>query len=78
MLIAVTFLPLSGSANSELALNFEFKSKWEATRGWDKDNIEVVIEERELPTFKATEGTRDSVVEKLTEDEGREELMNLS
>ena len=49
MLIAVTFLPLSGSANSELALNFEFKSKWEVMRGWDKDNVEVVIEKRELP-----------------------------
>ena len=78
MLIAVTFLPLSGSANSELALNFEFKSKWEVMRGWDKDNVEVVIEKRELPTFKATGGMRDSVVEKLTEDEGREELMDLS
>lgn len=85
-----SFLPLSESENAELALDIEFENEWEATSDWNEDDVETVLEERELcyPHLrKRTEGEGqgegpgqedDVVQEELAEGEGGEEPMDLS
>ena len=43
-----TFPPLSECENAELVLDIEFENKWEATSDWNEDDVEAVMEEREL------------------------------
>ncbi|KIJ63502.1 hypothetical protein HYDPIDRAFT_168348 [Hydnomerulius pinastri MD-312] len=70
------FLPLSDAENAELALDIEFENEWEATSDWNEDDVEAVVEERELcyPHLRKKAGG----VEELGEDEGGEEPMDLS
>lgn len=72
-----SFLPLSESENAELALDIEFENEWEATSDWNEDDVEAVIEERELcyPHLRRR-GEGDG--EELAEGEGGEEPMDLS
>ena len=87
-----TFLPLSESENAELALDIEFENEWEATSDWNEDDVEAVMEERELcyPHLRRRgegegqdqgqgegEGDVERVVE-LADGEGGEEPMDLS
>ncbi|KAF9222283.1 hypothetical protein BS17DRAFT_182051 [Gyrodon lividus] len=72
-----SFLPLSDTENTELALDIEFENEWESTSDWNEDDVETVVEEKELchPYLrKRTEGE----AEELGEDEGGEEPMDLS
>ena len=77
-----TFLPLSESENAELALDIEFENEWEATSDWNEDDVEAVMEERELcyPHLRrqgeGQENVENSV--ELAEGEGGEEPMDLS
>ncbi|KAI5987347.1 CTD kinase subunit gamma CTK3-domain-containing protein [Pisolithus orientalis] len=43
-----SFLPLSDAENAEVALDIEFENEWETTSDWNEDDVEVVMEEREL------------------------------
>ncbi|KAL4063044.1 CTD kinase subunit gamma CTK3-domain-containing protein [Scleroderma yunnanense] len=43
-----SFLPLSDTENAEVALDIEFENEWEATSDWNEDDVEAIIEEREL------------------------------
>lgn len=67
-----SFLPLSERENGELALDIEFENEWEATSDWNEDDVEAVVEERELcfPHLRREE--------MLAEGEGGEEPMDLS
>ncbi|KAG9312340.1 hypothetical protein JVU11DRAFT_7656 [Chiua virens] len=84
-----SFLPLSEGENAELALDIEFENEWEATSDWNEDDIEAVMEERELcyPHLRrrSDEDTPGSgqaaevrVLEVLEDGEGGEEPMDLS
>ncbi|KAL4081733.1 hypothetical protein V8B97DRAFT_2020384 [Scleroderma yunnanense] len=43
-----SFLPLSDTENAEVALDIEFENDWEATSDWNEDDVEAIVEEREL------------------------------
>lgn len=43
-----SFLPLSDAENAEVALDIEFENEWETTSDWNEDDVEVVVEEREV------------------------------
>ncbi|KAH7883453.1 CTD kinase subunit gamma CTK3-domain-containing protein [Phlebopus sp. FC_14] len=43
-----SFLPLSDTENTDLALDIEFENEWEATSEWNEDDVEAVVEEKEL------------------------------
>ena len=88
-----SFLPLSEGENAELALDIEFENEWEATSDWNEDDVEAVVEERELcyPHLRrrgegggqsleqaGVEGDYEGRVEELAEGEGGEEPMDLS
>lgn len=81
-----SFLPLSEGENAELALDIEFENEWEATSDWNEDDVEAVMEERELcfPHLRQREvqgaGQEELEVEKVLAEgeEGGEEPMDLS
>ena len=80
-----SFLPLSEGENAELALDIEFENEWEATSDWNEDDVEAVMEERELcfPHLRQrdAQGTGEEEVgveEVLADGEGGEEPMDLS
>jgi len=83
-----TFLPLSEGENAELALDIEFENEWEATSDWNEDDVEAVVEERELcyPHLRrrgdgdglGPEQMQGEGEEELGEGEGGEEPMDLS
>ncbi|KAG6373838.1 CTD kinase subunit gamma CTK3-domain-containing protein [Boletus reticuloceps] len=81
-----SFLPLSESENAALALDIEFENEWDATSDWNEDDVEAVMEERELcyPHLRRRgeeEGQGEGHVERaeeLAEGEGGEEPMDLS
>lgn len=43
-----SFLPLSDTENAEVALDIEFENEWEATSDWNEDDVEAIMDEREL------------------------------
>jgi CTD kinase subunit gamma len=71
-----SFHPLSDTENTELALDIEFENEWEATSDWNEDDVEAVVEEREL-CYPHLRKRADGGME-LAEDEGGEEPMDLS
>ncbi|KAI9570100.1 CTD kinase subunit gamma CTK3-domain-containing protein [Boletus coccyginus] len=81
-----SFLPLSESENAELGLDIEFENEWEATSDWNEDDVEALMDERELcyPHLRRRahwEGQGEGDVERveeLAEGEGGEEPMDLS
>ncbi|KAF8836604.1 hypothetical protein BDN67DRAFT_973935 [Paxillus ammoniavirescens] len=72
-----SFHPLSDTENTELALDIEFENEWEATSDWNEDDVEAVVEEREL-CYPHLRKRADGGMEDLAEDEGGEEPMDLS
>ncbi|KAF9235982.1 CTD kinase subunit gamma CTK3-domain-containing protein [Melanogaster broomeanus] len=72
-----SFLPLSDTENTELALDIEFENEWEATSDWNEDDVEAVSEEREL-CYPHLRKRVDGDGEELAEGEGGEEPMDLS
>ncbi|KIK82142.1 hypothetical protein PAXRUDRAFT_154439 [Paxillus rubicundulus Ve08.2h10] len=72
-----SFLPLSDTENTELALDIEFENEWEATSDWNEDDVEAVVEEREL-CYPHLRKRADGGGEELAEGEGGEEPMDLS
>lgn len=70
-----SFFPLSDTENAEVALDIEFENEWEATSDWNEDDVEAIMEERELcyPHLrrKGTDGAD-------VDDGGGEEPMDLS
>jgi len=70
-----SFLPLSDTENAEVALDIEFENEWEATSDWNEDDVEAIMDERELcyPHLrkKGADGTD-------IDDGGGEEPMDLS
>ena len=81
-----SFLPLSESENVELGLDIEFENEWEATSDWNEDDVEALMDERELcyPHLRRRaqgEGQGEEDVERvqeLADGEGGEEPMDLS
>ncbi|KAI6046268.1 CTD kinase subunit gamma CTK3-domain-containing protein [Pisolithus marmoratus] len=71
-----SFLPLSDAENADVALDIEFENEWETTSDWNEDDIEVVMEEREVcyPHLRR----KRSGASGLTDDDGGEEPMDLS
>ncbi|KAI6124666.1 CTD kinase subunit gamma CTK3-domain-containing protein [Pisolithus croceorrhizus] len=71
-----SFLPLSDAENAEVALDIEFENEWETTSDWNEDDVEVVVEEREVCYPHLRRGGSGGLG--LADDGGGEEPMDLS
>ncbi|KAF9231583.1 CTD kinase subunit gamma CTK3-domain-containing protein [Melanogaster broomeanus] len=75
--VLASFLPLSDTENTELALDIEFENEWEVTSDWNEDDVKAMLEEWEL-CYPHLRKRVDGSEEELEEGKGGEEPMDLS
>ncbi|KAG6333138.1 hypothetical protein ID866_5952 [Astraeus odoratus] len=73
-----SFLPLSDSENTKVALDIEFENEWEATSDWNEDDVEAIVEERELCYPYLRKKGSDGLDGIESDEGGGEEPMDLS